>query len=156
MSTPAPQHEFDADLEMDASDNGVFLVVPFNVQELYGTTAALPVRGTIDGFPIRLSLLPLGNGEHMLPVRKEIRNAIGKSWSSTVHVIIERDTEERPVEVPAELRDALEYAGLQAKFDELPYGRRKELAGWVGRAKKGDTRDERAQEAVQRIKTGAK
>jgi hypothetical protein len=156
MSTPTAQHEFDADLEMDASDNGVFLVVPFNVQELYGTTASLPVRGTIDGFPFRQSLLPLGNGEHMLSVRKEIRNAIGKSWSNTVHVVLERDTEERPVEVPAELTDALEYSGLQEKFNALPYGRRKELANWVGRAKKGDTRDERAQEAVQRIKTGAK
>ncbi|SNR39408.1 MULTISPECIES: DUF1905 domain-containing protein [Hymenobacter] len=156
MSDSPIRHEFDAELEMDGADSGVFLVVPFSIPETYGISGALPVQGTIDGFPIRLNLVPIGDGLHALPVKKEVRNAIGKSWSSTVHVSLERDTEERQLELPAELIDALEYAGLQEKFNELSFKRREEFANWIARAKKSDTRNERAQSVVQRLNSGQK
>jgi Domain of unknown function (DUF1905) len=40
---------------------------PVDVQEVFGTRARVPVRGTINGFPFRSSLMPMG-GCHMMPV----------------------------------------------------------------------------------------
>lgn len=157
MITETPlRHEFDAQLELHHTDNGVYFVVPFSVPDVYGTKGPLPVRGTIDGFPIRTTLVPFGEGEHGMVVRKEIRNAIDKSWSSVVHVVLERDTEERTVDVPDALAAALNKAGLRTKFDELAYTQRKEFAQWVERAKKEETRQRRVQEAVERIAAGRK
>ena len=111
------QHEFDALLEMDGGDNGVFVVVPFSVPDEYGTKGTLPVQGTIDGFPIRLNLTPLEGGDqqlqHMFSVRKEVRNAIGKTWADTVHVVLQHDTDPAGLDLPDDLVRALDRTALR-------------------------------------------
>ena len=37
-----------------------WLNAPFDVEETFGTYARVPVRGTINGFPFRSSLMPMG------------------------------------------------------------------------------------------------
>jgi len=156
MNNDAPEQTFDAELELHGTDGGVFLTVPFNVLEVYGTSAQLHVRGTIDGFPFRLPLTPTSDGEHILTVRKEIRNTIGKTWGQTVHVVLAPDTEDRSVEVPEDLTQALSSAGLLGAFDRLAYNYRKEYARWIERAKKPETRMKRLREAIELIKAGRK
>ena len=157
MTTPsptAPEQTFDAQLELHPTDGGVFLTVPFSVAEVYGQSGAMHVRGTIDGFPFRLPLLPTPDGEHTLTVRKQIRNAIDKTWGETVHIVLAPDTEESPLDIPEELTRALEQAGLISKFEQLAYAQRKEYAQWISRAKKYETRAQRVSEAVERIRIG--
>ncbi|SMB97684.1 Domain of unknown function DUF1905 [Hymenobacter roseosalivarius DSM 11622] len=157
MTTPsptAPEQTFDAQLELHRSDGGVFLTVPFNVEEIYGQRGTLHVRGTIDGFPFRLPLQPSPDGEHTLTVHKQIRNAIDKTWGQTVHIVLAPDTEESPLDIPEELTRSLVQNGLLAKFEQLAYAQRKEYAQWITRAKKYETRAERVSEAVERIKIG--
>lgn len=157
MTTPsptAPEQTFEAQLELHPTDGGVFLIVPFSVAEVYGQRGALHVRGTLDGFPFRLPLLPTPEGEHTLTVRKQIRNAIGKTWGETVRVTLAPDLEESPLDVPEELTRALEQAGLLPKFEQLAYAQRQEYAQWITRAKKYETRAERVSEAVERIRIG--
>ncbi|RPD50407.1 MULTISPECIES: YdeI/OmpD-associated family protein [Hymenobacter] len=157
MSTETPlRHEFDAPMEMDGADSGVFLVVPFSVPEVYGTKGPLPVRGTVDGFPIRLNLVPMGDGQHMISIRKEVRNAINKTWTDTVHVVLERDTDSSGIELPDDLKYALERAGLQVNFDALPYTQRKELAQRVARTKKPEARAQRIEDALEQAQSGRK
>lgn len=157
MSTKTPlRHEFDAPMEMDGADSGVFLVVPFSVPEVYGTKGPLPVRGTVDGFPIRLNLVPMGDGQHMIGIRKEVRNAINKTWTDTVHVVLERDTDSSGLELPDDLKYALERAGLQVNFDALPYTQRKELAQRVARTKKPEARAQRIEDALEQAQSGRK
>ena len=156
MNNDAPEQSFDAELELHGADGGVFLTVPFNVADVYGTRAQLHVRGTIDGFPFRLTLAPASEGKHIMVVRKEIRNAIDKTWGSTVHVVLAPDTEERSVVIPDDLAQALNSAGLYNTFDKLTYTHRKEYARWIERAKKPETRMKRLREAIELIKAGRK
>ncbi|MDU0371206.1 YdeI/OmpD-associated family protein [Hymenobacter endophyticus] len=157
MSSKTPlRHEFDAPMEMDGADSGVFLVVPFSVPDTYGTKGPLPVIGTIDGFPIRTNLVPFGDGQHMLSIRKEVRNAINKTWTDTVHLVLERDTEPGGLELPADFEQALDRAGLRVQFDALPFTQRKDLAMRIARTKKDEARSQRIEDALEIARTGRK
>lgn len=51
-----------------------------------GTRARVKVAGTIDGLAFQGLFMPLGDGTHKLPVKKDIRQTIGKNDGDTVTV----------------------------------------------------------------------
>lgn len=152
-----PEHEFDAVLELDSEQGGIYVLVPFSVEEVYGTRAQLKVRTTIDGFPYEGSLFPFGDGSHGLIVVKPIRGAIGKTWGHTVHVQLARDTAPRQVAVPDDFAQALLVTrGARDKFEKLSYSHQREYVRWVEAAKKDDTRRKRIVEAAEMVAAGKK
>jgi Domain of unknown function (DUF1905) len=78
------------------------LIPPFDVPNTFGTRARVPVRGTMNGYPFRSSLMPMG-GCHIMAVNKELREGAHAKAGDEVDVVMERDEEARAVEAPAEL-----------------------------------------------------
>jgi bacteriocin resistance YdeI/OmpD-like protein/uncharacterized protein DUF1905 len=132
-----------------------FVVVPLDVRELWGE-ARPPVAGTVNGVAFRSRLAVYG-GQTVLGLTNAFRAEAGIAEGDEVEVVIDRDDTPREVEVPGELRAALEGDPIAgAAFDALSFTHRREYASWIADAKREETRDRRAARAIELLREGVK
>ncbi|MEE6282289.1 DUF1905 domain-containing protein [Georgenia sunbinii] len=84
---PEPlDHSFTATLLPELGGVAWTCVVVPGSAEMLGTRRAAKVVGTVDGAALSTSLMPVGDGRHMLPVKAAILKAIGKGVGDGVDV----------------------------------------------------------------------
>jgi hypothetical protein len=132
------------------------IIPPVDVIEYFGTRARVPIRGTINGFPFRSSLMPCGS-DRMMPVNKTLCKGAGVMPGDTVDVVMERDVEERTVETPPELkRELAKSKTAQERWGGLAFTHKKEMANSISGAKQAETKKRRLAKVMGVLKTGAK
>jgi hypothetical protein len=151
-------HTFHATLE-NSSDgiDAAFIRVPIDVEKTFGTKGQVKVHATFDAVAYRGILANMGQGCHIIGIRKDIRKKIGKGVGDRIQVTIQQDQEERIVEVPPELARLLKSNVTAAGFfDKLSYTNRKEYALWISSAKKDETREKRLSQIISKLLAGKK
>lgn len=134
-----------------------YVSIPFDVNEVYGTRGQVKVKALFDNHAYRGSLVNMGTGCHVIILRKDVRQAIGKQVGDKVKVEITKDTDERVVDIPEDLEFLLsKKPKARSAFDALSFTNKKEYVGWINDAKKADTREKRLTDTVQKLLSGKK
>jgi hypothetical protein len=146
--------EFTAKLQGKKGSSVAWLNAPFDVVKVFGTRARVPVRGTINGFPFRSSLMPMG-GCHGMAVNKTMRDGAGVQAGDTASIVMERDEAERTVKVPPLLKKELAKSKTaQANWKKLSFTNQKEIVLSIAGAIQEETRQRRLAKAMDVLKTG--
>jgi Bacteriocin-protection, YdeI or OmpD-Associated/Domain of unknown function (DUF1905) len=151
-------HVFTTRLEsMGEGDAWSVFRIPFSVEEVFGTRARVSVKGTINGFPFRSSLFPMGDSQHFMMVNQQMWAGAKIKEGRGVEVALQLDTAIRTVEMPHELKTALaRNKTARHLFEKLAYSHKREFIRWIEAAKRPETRMQRIRKTVMMIVKGRK
>lgn len=149
------KQEFQAVILQHEGINGAYIVPPFDVKEVFGSKR-VKVIATFDGVEYRGSIVYMGNC-YMIGITQEIRKKIGKDFGDTIRVTLEKDEEERKIELPTDFMEAMKQKPEALKtYEGLSYTGKKEYVTWITDAKKEETRKNRIEKAVMLLAEGKK
>jgi hypothetical protein len=119
-------------------------VAAVSAQQLFpGNRKAFRVSGKIDNHSIdKIALMPMGDGRFILPLKQEIRKAIGKKEGMKIMVSFYHDTGE--IQLDPDLIECLnDDAIAKNKFYAMTPSHRSYFSKWIGSAKTPATKAKR-------------
>ena len=99
---------------MFQNGNNTGIEVPADVVEALGAGKRPPVVVTVNGYQYRSTIAPMG-GRFLVPFSAERRNESGIAGGDAINVELVVDTAPRVVEVPADLKAALDGAARRGR-----------------------------------------
>jgi hypothetical protein len=138
---------------LEARGAGRLVEVPLDVRAVFGRARA-PVKATVNAHTFRSTIAVYG-GKYYLGLNREVRDAAGVEVGDVLTIDLERDEDERTVEVPHDLGAALDPA-TRVTFDGLSFTHRREYVRWIEEAKRDETRARRVAKAVELIRAGVR
>lgn len=120
---------------------GIFIDFPFDAKEKFGKKGVIRIKVQFDHLSYRMSLLPRRIGSHYLHVRREIREALGKSEGDKVKIVIEADHDPPAVKLPEYLQWLLDDdPDMKRIFQDLSYSMKKQLVEYIEQPKTEDAK----------------
>jgi len=134
-----------------------YVDVPAEVsREIAADEVNVAVQGTVEGVPLRTTLVPRGRGCHRLAIHGEIRKKLRVDAGAVVEVALERDEEPREPAVPPALAMALRLAPrAQAEFRGITTALRRQIVRFITSGKQQATQERRARTMVRRLEERA-
>jgi len=150
--SPTPKR-FQARLERLRSRlRWIIIRVPFDAAKLWGTRGQIKVKGEINGFAFRTSLMPTREGWHFLLINKRMQKGARAAEGSVARFQMELDREKRSVTIPDELQRILSEARvLRRWYDGLNHSTRNDIAQWITEPKSAEARVRRAEQIAERL-----
>jgi hypothetical protein len=124
---------------------------PYSTLEHFGSKGNIPVCITVDGHSFDHMLLPSKNG-HYLVYNEFIKRAVGKNLGDSVHVTLERDTKKREIVIPPDIESMLKDAGVLELFLKQPDYFKREQINHIKISKKDETRINRINTVIKRLR----
>ena len=149
------QLSFEATLENWAEAMDYCAVpVPAKITEALGTQGAVLVMAFLnDSAPFKVSLFPVGGGQHYIRVKAKVRRETRTKTGDRVHIRI-TVLDRAAVTYPADLLFALRAEGATKAFKALPPGRQNFIIRRIDEAVKPETRQKRIQDTVREVQRG--
>ena len=140
-----------------ARGGGHLVAVDRDLAASIGAKHRTRVRGAVNGIAYRSNLVSMG-GRLVLGVHKATVQAAGVSPGDAIEVTMALDREPLANDVvPPELRSRLDRSEeARAAWDRLPPSHRRRYVGSITGAKRAETRERRAADAVDRILAAAR
>ncbi|RWY47253.1 YdeI/OmpD-associated family protein [Mucilaginibacter gilvus] len=107
------------------------------------------VRGFLDEMPIAgMSLIPIGEGKHIMALRQEIRKGIRKEKGAMLRVRLEFDTDFK-LTVPEDLQECFDFEPEAADyFNSITKSHQGYFIKWINDAKTEETRANRIAKTI--------
>ena len=150
------QQKFKIKLLSHAGTDAAILKPPFEVAAAFQRKGRVPVKGTINGFSFRSSLMNMGDG-HMMVINAQMRAGAKCKGGDTVAVLMELDQDKRTVEVPAHLKKLI--AGdpkAKEYWSKLSFTHQKEYVREIEGAKRPETREKRITAMMDALRKGVR
>jgi len=128
-----------------------FAVIPEIQKDKRAYFGWVKVRGTIDGYEIKnYHLMSMGDGTMFLPVKAEIRKAIGKDEGDWVHIILYSD--ELPHVCHEDFRTCLQTDPVACRnFYNKSEAEQKAFIDWIFSVRNDEVVVERMAEALNKL-----
>lgn len=112
------------------------------------------VKGRLDAYEYKgVSLLPMGNGDYIMPLNASVRKAIKKNKGAMLIVEIALDTEEK--KLSEDFMNCLEDEPKALKFfQSLPKSHQRYFSNWIESAKTEATKTKRIAMSVNGLAMG--
>jgi uncharacterized protein YdeI (YjbR/CyaY-like superfamily) len=152
------QKRFEARLERLRSPlRWIIIRVPFDSAKLWGARGQIKVKGDINGFAFRSSLMPTREGWHFLLINKRMQKGARATEGSVARFQMELDREERIVTIPHQLKRILgegppsDARAFRRWYDGLNHSTRNDIAKWISEPKTAQARVRRAEQIAERL-----
>ncbi|OAQ39925.1 hypothetical protein A5893_08045 [Pedobacter psychrophilus] len=141
-------HQFE---KMGEKTGWTYVEVPFDISQQIKKDCKVSyrVKGKIDETEIYgIAVLPMGEGNFIIALKKELQKKIGKRKGALVNIQIEEDKNFK-IEMPDDLEYCLDDAiGAAQQFLSMPKSHQNYYINWINSAKTDPTRVKRLSQTV--------
>jgi hypothetical protein len=128
-----------------------YVDVPREISKKFGSAAHVPVIGTVEGVPVRTTLVSRGKGSYRMAIHGDIRKKLRVDSGAVVEIAIQVDEESREPELPPALVLALRNAPkAQRRFRAVTTALRRQIVRYLIAVKSQEALERRVTRFVAR------